>query len=199
MATCETIEAIRTLSVIEQLVAEHVQLRRSGVELVGRCPFHADKTPSFYVRPGKQAFHCFGCGAGGDVFEFVRLLHHCSFRESVEILATRAGIRINGFRPSPELAAKVSALKAQREEELAFKRFADARINWANQRHRDLGRAATHAEEYLRAGTLSDHEQDLAWSALEDFRAFQLRIEREGLCDLGMLKTEWRLRDSQAA
>ena len=68
----ETIEAVRALSPIEQVISEHVRLRRSGAQLLGRCPFHADKTPSFSVHPAKQVFHCHGCGAGGDVFQFVQ-------------------------------------------------------------------------------------------------------------------------------
>src|SRR5208283_5807738 len=81
--TPEAIEAIRALSSIEQVIGEHVQLRRSGIELKGCCPFHADKTPSLYISRTKAVFRCHGCGAGGDVFEFIRLLHHCSFCESV--------------------------------------------------------------------------------------------------------------------
>ena len=114
MISPEFIESVRVLSPIDQVVGEHVHLRRSSTQLAGRCPFHADKTPSLYVRPSKCVFHCHGCGAGGDVFEFVRLLHRCSFRQSVEFLAGRAGVRMDGFKPSPELTAKVAALKAQR-------------------------------------------------------------------------------------
>lgn len=193
----ELVEAVRSVSPIEHIIGEHVRLRRSGTQFAGRCPFHADGTPSFYVSPAKGVFHCHGCGAGGDAFEFVRILHQCSFPDAVKILATRAGIKVEGFRPSPELALKVAALKAQHEAELAFKRFCDERIEAVSQRHRDLGRAATHAEEALRTGALSPYEHDLAWSALERFRNFQLRIEREGLCDLSVLKTEWsKLRDA---
>jgi DNA primase len=187
----ELIEAVRALSSIEHVIGEHTQLRRCGVELRGRCLFHSDKTPSLYIRPTKGVFHCHGCGVGGDVFEFVRLLHHCSFRQSMEFLAARAGIRIDGFTPSPELTAKVSELKAQREDELAFKRFCDERITAINQRYRSLGRSATHAEDYLRTGSPDSYLHDLAWDALKRFIDFETRIEREGLCDLDILKTEW--------
>jgi DNA primase len=193
----ELIEAVRASNPIEHLAGEHTQLRRSGVELLGRCPFHADGTSSLYIRPAKQAFHCFGCQAGGDVFEFVRLLHHCSFRQSVEILATRAGIKIDGFTPSPELIAKVSALRTQREEETQFQLFCNARIEGINRQYRILGRAASHAEECLRTGTLTPYEQEMAWDALERFRIFEGQVEREGLCDLDILKSEWsKLRDA---
>jgi hypothetical protein len=191
----ELIEAVRTLNPIEEVISQHVQLRRSGIELFGRCPFHADKSPSFYVRPEKGVFCCHGCGVGGDVFAFVRLLHNCNFRQSVEFLASRAGIPIDGFKPSPELTATVSAHKAQREKQTRFARFCDERIAAINQRHRALGRAATHAEDCLRAGESDPYIHELAWSAIERLRNFQIQIEREGLCDLDILKSEWEQRE----
>ena len=93
----ELIEAIRTARPIDHVVGEHVQLRRSGVQLRGRCPFHPERTPSFYLHPGKGLFYCHSCVAGGDVFEFIRRLHGCSFQESVVHLAERAGIHLDGF------------------------------------------------------------------------------------------------------
>jgi DNA primase len=189
--TPELIEAVRAVNAIEHVISEHVQLRRSGVQLTGRCCFHADRTPSLYVHPAKSVFRCHACQAGGDVFKFVQLLHQCSFRQSVEFLAARAGVRIDGFRPSPELKAKVSALKAQREEQMQFERFCNDRIEAVNRRYRALGRAANHAEDCLRAGESDLYIHDLAWDALKQFRDFEARIEREGLCDVDILRTEW--------
>lgn len=188
----ETLEAIRALSPIGQIVGEHIQLRRSGVQLVGRCPLHFDKTPSFYVHPGKQVFHCHGCGRGGDVFEFARLLHGCSFREAVQHLAQRAGILIDRFHPSLELTAKVTAMAAQRQQQMEFEHFCNHRVEAISQKFRALGRAATHAESYLQAGGSDPYIHDLAWNALERFREFGARIEREGLLDIGVLRGEWQ-------
>jgi len=191
MIPAEIIELVREYANIVEVVSEHVQLRRSGAHFVGRCPFHADGTPSLYVRPDKRVFRCHACQAGGDVFRFVQLLHHCSFRQSVECLAARAGIRIDA-KPSPELTAKVAALKAQREEAMQLQHFVDERIAAVNRQYRSLARAATNAEDYLRAGLPADaHIDDLAWSALERFRVFEARIEREGLCDVDILRAEW--------
>jgi hypothetical protein len=193
----ELIELVRESANVVTVISERVKLRRSGVELVGRCPFHADKSPSFYVHPGKGVFCCHGCGVGGDVFEFVRLLHNCSFRQALESLAARAGVQLEGFQPSPELTAKVAALKSQREEQLDFQRFVIDRIETINRQYRSLGRAATHAENCLRAGESDPFVQEIAWDALERFRLFEARIEREGLCDLSILRTEWsQLRDA---
>lgn len=185
------VEAVRAANPIESVVGEYVQLRRSGAQLVGLCPFHSEKTPSFSVNPNKQVFHCHGCKAGGDIFGFLRLMRDCSFNEALALLAARAGIAIEGFQPSPELAAKVAALKSQREAELAFEKFRAERIETINRKHRELGQAATRAEEALRAGTLGPYEHDLAWAALEHFRTFQENIEREGLLDVGILRAEW--------
>jgi DNA primase len=196
----EIIELVRESADIVAIIGKHVQFRRSGVELIGRCPFHADKTPSFAVHPGKAVFHCHGCGVGGDVFEFVRLLHNYSFHQALEFLATRAGVQLEGFQPSPELIAKVAALKSQREERLDFERFVNERIQAVNRQYRSLGRAATHAENCLCAGESDPFVQEMAWDALERFRLFEARVEREGLCDLDVLKTAWEeLRRDAAA
>jgi DNA primase len=188
----ELIEAIRACSALEEVAGEHVQLRRSGVHLIGRCPFHSDKTPSFAVRPGREVFRCHGCGAAGDVFRFIETLHRCTFPEALRFLAVRAGlVELNTFQPSPELTAKVAALKAQRQEQASFERFCNERIEAINQRHRSLARAATNAEACLRSGKLNTCEQEMAWSALERYRLFEASVEREGLCDLDILRAEW--------
>jgi CHC2 zinc finger len=191
----ELIEAVRELSPIDRVVGGHVRLRRSGLQLVGQCPFHTDRTPSFSVHPGKQVYRCHGCGVGGDVFDFVERLHGCSFAASIHLLAARAGLRTTGFVPSRELSARVAATQACREEERAFERFCNDRIAAVNEHYRNLGRAATHAENWLCRGGESDpHIYELAWSALERFTSFAARVEREGLVDIEVLRHEWQAR-----
>jgi DNA primase len=86
------IAAIRERTRIEDVVGEHVQLRRAGADsLKGLCPFHDEKSPSFNVRPNHGTFHCFGCGEGGDVYAFVQKIEHVTFVEAVELLADRIG------------------------------------------------------------------------------------------------------------
>jgi len=77
-----------------ELVSEQVQLKRSGRRMVGLCPFHSEKTPSFTVSPDLGIFKCFGCGKGGDVFSFVQFRENVSFGEAIAILADRAGVTI---------------------------------------------------------------------------------------------------------
>ena len=77
---------------IEELVGRYVDLKRSGANLWGRCPFHSEKTPSFSVSPSKKMFFCFGCHAGGSVITFVQKIENLDFPDAVELLATRAGL-----------------------------------------------------------------------------------------------------------
>ena len=67
----ETIERIRNTADIYDVVAQYVDLKKRGRNFFGLCPFHSEKTPSFSVAPDKQIYHCFGCGAGGNVFSFI--------------------------------------------------------------------------------------------------------------------------------
>ena len=80
---------------IEDVVSGYVRLtKRSGANLFGLCPFHNEKTPSFSVSPEKQIYHCFGCGKGGSVINFIMEIEHLSFPEAVEFLARRAGMEM---------------------------------------------------------------------------------------------------------
>jgi DNA primase len=83
---------------IVDVIGGYVALRPGGANLKGLCPFHKEKTPSFTVHPGKQIFKCFGCGAGGDVFNFIQLYEKVDFLEARQILADRAGISLEGER-----------------------------------------------------------------------------------------------------
>lgn len=91
-------DRVRDASDIVQIVGEHVSLKPKGREFVGLCPFHDDHSPSMYVVPQKQIYHCFSCGAGGDVFRFVQDFHKMSFREALEYLAQRGGVSLSERR-----------------------------------------------------------------------------------------------------
>ncbi len=85
---------VRAKSDIVEVISEYVALKQAGKTYKGLCPFHSEKTPSFVVSPEKQLFHCFGCGAGGDVFSFVMKAENLGFAEAARLLADRAGISI---------------------------------------------------------------------------------------------------------
>ena len=89
------IATVRDRNSIDEVVGEYVALRRAGAgSLKGLCPFHDEKTPSFNVRPTHGTFHCFGCGEGGSVIDFVMRMEHVGFVEAVERLADRVGFRL---------------------------------------------------------------------------------------------------------
>ena len=69
------------------IVGQYTWLRRSGRQCVGLCPLHSESRPSFYVDPERKLFHCFGCGAGGDLFDFFMAVEGCSFYEALKIAA----------------------------------------------------------------------------------------------------------------
>jgi DNA primase len=88
---------------IVRVVGEYVRLKKTGKDFSGLCPFHQEKTPSFTVSPVKQIFYCFGCGKGGDVFNFVREMEKCDFPEALKIVAEKSGIALPAARErSPE-------------------------------------------------------------------------------------------------
>ncbi|MGU3433945.1 DNA primase [Actinomycetes bacterium M1A6_2h] len=90
------VAAIRDRARIEDIVGEYVALKAPrGDSMMGLCPFHDEKNPSFHVRPNHGTFHCFGCGEGGDVYTFLQKIEHISFVESVEQLADRLGYQIS--------------------------------------------------------------------------------------------------------
>lgn len=94
VVTKEKIDEIRDRTDIVALIGDNVALKRVGASFKGLCPFHGEKTPSFYVHPARQMFHCFGCQASGDVYTFVMRLEGRPFPEAVRILAERTGIEI---------------------------------------------------------------------------------------------------------
>ena len=90
----ETIERIRNTADIYDVVAQYVDLKKRGRNFFGLCPFHSEKTPSFSVAPDKQIYHCFGCGAGGNVFSFIVEHEKISFIEAVKQLGHKYGIQV---------------------------------------------------------------------------------------------------------
>lgn len=88
------IDEVRSRNDIVDVVSSYVKIQKKGANYMGLCPFHAEKSPSFSVSPGKQLFHCFGCGVGGDVITFIRQYENYSFNEALALLAKRANIEL---------------------------------------------------------------------------------------------------------
>lgn len=101
---------------IEDIVSSYVNLRRSGRNLTGLCPFHGEKTPSFCVYPDNNTFYCFGCHAGGDVINFVRRIEHLDYVEAIRFLAARAGMQVPEAEADDGMARlRVRLLEVNRE------------------------------------------------------------------------------------
>ena len=92
------LDEIRDRADIVDLIGEYVDLKRSGSNYMGLCPFHSEKTPSFSVSPSKSIFKCFGCGVGGDVITFVMKRENLSFPEAVEFLADKYNVRLEVYK-----------------------------------------------------------------------------------------------------
>ena len=90
----ELIEEVKNSNDIVDVISQYVNLKRRGRNFFGLCPFHKEKSPSFSVSPDKQIFHCFGCGAGGNVIHFISKIENADFKEAIGILANRAGIEL---------------------------------------------------------------------------------------------------------
>lgn len=109
MITKETIEVIRDTARVEEVVGDFVMLKRRGVNLLGRCPFHNEKTPSFTVSPTKGIYKCFGCGASGDSIKFVMEHEHFSYPEALRYVAKKYNIPVEETEASPEYLEEQSA------------------------------------------------------------------------------------------
>jgi len=115
----ELIEEIRSNNDIVDIISQYVVLKRSGRSYFGLCPFHKEKSPSFSVSPDKQIFHCFGCGAGGNVFHFISKIENVNFIESVQTLADRAGIALPSLDSNEDTKTQMLKSKVYEINEIA--------------------------------------------------------------------------------
>ncbi len=138
----DDVARVREATDIVELIAEHVALRPKGREFVALCPFHDDKNPSMYVVPNKQIFHCFVCGAGGDAFTFIRRHLGLEFRETLELLAQRAGVELT--RRAQEPGARTGPSRGELcEANLLAQRLYAALLE--HPEHGELGRSTIDA------------------------------------------------------
>jgi DNA primase len=114
------LEEIKSKIDIVEFISDYVQLKKSGQNFKGLCPFHSEKTPSFMVHPTKQIFHCFGCGVGGDIVGFIMKHDNLPFTEALRYLAKKAGLRISDIHYSKSSAEKREKILRINEEAIKY-------------------------------------------------------------------------------
>ena len=102
----KTVQQIFETAKVEEVVSDYVNLRRRGVNMIGLCPFHNEKTPSFTVSPAKNLFKCFGCGVGGNPVRFIMEHENLSFPDALRQVAKKYRIEIEEVELTPEMKAE---------------------------------------------------------------------------------------------
>jgi len=124
----DQIEQVRLKTDIVELISSYISLKKAGRNFKALCPFHGEKTPSFVVSPERQIYKCFGCGQGGNVFNFLMEYEKMGFGEALRLLADKAGIKLVRFKPSPA--------QQQREKLLSINHLASEFYHYILLNHR---------------------------------------------------------------
>ena len=119
----DTVAAVEQATDIVSLISEYIPLKRAGKDFKALCPFHNEKTPSFFVSPSKQIYKCFGCGEGGNAFGFLMAVEKVTFTEAVRMLAERAGITVKETRRDEGETSGVDKEKLYRANEWAAREY----------------------------------------------------------------------------
>jgi len=109
------VDSIRAGVDAVRFIGRYVRLRKVGAQYVGLCPFHKERTPSFYVHPSKKLYKCHGCGVGGDLFTFVEAIEGVDFGRAKEILANEAGVVLSKWTPDQRREHARQARQAESE------------------------------------------------------------------------------------
>lgn len=168
------LEQLRANTDIESVISPYVNLRRRGKNLVGLCPFHNEKTPSFTVYPENGSFYCFGCGVGGDVITFVRRMENLDYMEAVKQLADRAGMALPEDGYDDTLAKKRTAVLAANR---AAAKFFHAQL------YTEQGRQAL--DYFLGRGLAPETIRHFGLGfAPNDWRALKRQLNEQGFDDV---------------
>ncbi|MFI9046358.1 DNA primase [Streptomyces sp. NPDC053427] len=203
----DDVKAVRDAVPIDAVVSEYLQLRNAGGgNLKGLCPFHDEKSPSFHVSTAKGLYHCFGCQEGGDTVDFIMKIDHLSFAETIERLASQAGITLRyeegGYTPGRQQGERTRLVEAHKaaaqfyvdqldspEAEIGRKFLAERGFDQAAAQHFGVGYSPAgwdHLTRYLRGRGFSDQELVLSGLSQEG---------RRGPIDRFRGRLMWPIRD----
>jgi DNA primase len=175
----DTVQQIKDRLNIVDVVSQYVKLDRAGQNMRARCPFHAERSPSFMVSPDRGTYHCFGCSVGGDIFSFVEAIEGVDFKGALKILADKAGVKIEYERGNP----------GERDEKDRLFEVMEAATIFYQSRLDDS------AKKYLKERGLKDETIRAfrlgfagdAWSELSDHLSEKKYTEKE-IVDAGLAK-----------
>ena len=166
----ETVEQILQVARIEEVVGEFITLKKRGTNLIGLCPFHDEKTPSFNVNPARNIFKCFGCGKAGDSAIFIRDIEHISYPDALRYLAKKYNIKIE----EKELTLEEKMAQTEREKMFNINEFADKYFVdtlWNTEEGRTIGLEYFRERGYFDPIIQKFHlgYSPAQWSAFTDF------------------------------
>lgn len=147
MALNSPVQKIKERLTIDEVVSTYIKLERSGSTLKAPCPFHNEKTPSFFVSPARNSYYCFGCGASGDIFTFVEEFEGLDFKGALKLLADKAGVQLGTYNEAEET-----------EKEKLYRIMEEATKFFENNLH-----SAPDVKEYLKKRGLEE-------KSIKDFR-----------------------------
>ena len=171
------VQQIKERLSIEDVVSSYIKMEKAGANLKAKCPFHNEKTPSFFISPGRGSYYCFGCGAGGDIFTFVEEFEGLDFRGALRLLADKAGVKLEQYNP-----------KAEDEKEKLYRIMEEATIYFEKNLKDNTEALAYLKTRGLEKGTIKDFRIGYAildWRKLYDYlkaKGFSdMEIEKAGL------------------
>lgn len=177
------IEEIKANVDIVEVISQYVSLKRKGSNYFGLCPFHNEKSPSFSVSENKQIFHCFGCGAGGDVIGFLKKVENIDFKDAIEILAERANITLPTIETSAEEQRKmqlqekvfqINEFTAQYYHENLYKQTAKPAQEYVKKRRLDNNTLKKFQIGY--SGNYDDLYKELKKQGFQDEEIFESKL-----------------------
>jgi len=175
-------EELRSRLVLSDIIGRKIRLTRAGREFKGCCPFHNEKTPSFYVNDDKQFYHCFGCGAHGDAIGFAMQHDNLSFIEAIEALALEAGMEVPQQSPQEIQKAK---------EEKSLYSLMEEATRWMEAQLRDISNREAYRYITERGNTNEQLSAFRVGYAPSDGQAIRKAMQAEGYTDEQMIEVDF--------